>query len=73
MPSAGLSLTSLRWRRDSSRGCHSDIHKPDPVGCIFRRLMFEGALWVLCELGPEKPQTVVRNPREARCRRQDAT
>ena len=48
---------------------HDDIHKPDPVGCFFRRLMFEGALWVLCELGPEKPQTVVRDPREARCRR----
>ena len=42
---------------------HGDIHKPDPVGCIFRRRMFEE---VLCELGPERMQTVVRNPHEMR-------
>ena len=45
---------------------HDDIHKPDPVGCFFRRRMFEEALWVLCELGPERLQTFVRNPREMR-------
>ena len=55
------------------RGCrldslerHDDIHKPDTIGCFFRRTMFEEALWVLCELGPEKLQTIIRNPREMR-------
>jgi len=33
---------------------------------FLRRRMFEEALWVLCELGPEKMQTVVRNPRETK-------
>ena len=45
---------------------HGDIHKPDPVGCFFRRTMFEAALWVLCELGPEKMRTIVKNPHENR-------
>ena len=47
---------------------HGDIHKPDPTGCFFRRTIFETALWVLCELGPEKLQTIIRNPRETRRR-----
>jgi len=45
---------------------HDDIHKPDPVGCFFRRRMFEEALWVLCELGPDVMQNIIRNPRENR-------
>jgi len=45
---------------------HANSHKPDPVGCFFRRRMFEEALWFLCELGPEKMATVVPNPREMR-------
>ena len=45
---------------------HGDIHKPDKVGCFFKRRMFEEALWIMCELGPEKLQTVIRNPRERR-------
>lgn len=45
---------------------HGDIHKPDPTGCFFRRRMFTEALWVLCELGPEKMASIVKNPREAR-------
>ena len=45
---------------------HGDIHKPDPTGCFFRRTMFEAALWVLCELGPETLAAIVRNPREMR-------
>ena len=45
---------------------HDDIHKPDPVGCFFRRTMFEEALWVLCELGPDTLCNIIRNPRENR-------
>ena len=47
---------------------HGDIHKPDSVGCFFKRRMFEEALWIMCELGPEKLRTVIRNPRERRKR-----
>ena len=47
---------------------HGDIRKPDATGCFFKRRMFEEALWLLCELGPERLQAVVRNPR-ARHRR----
>jgi len=43
-----------------------DIHRPDPTGCFFRQTMFRTALWVLCKLGPEKLQTIIRNPREYR-------
>ena len=47
---------------------HGDIHKPDPVGCFFRRRRFEEALWVLCELGPEEMETIVRNHLERHMR-----
>ena len=47
---------------------HDDIHKPDKVGCFFKRRMFEEALWIMCELGPERLQTIIRNPREYRKR-----
>jgi uncharacterized protein len=45
---------------------HGDIHKPDPTGCFLRRRMFDEALWIMCELGPETLQTIIRNPRENR-------
>ena len=45
---------------------HDDIHRPDETGCFFKRRMFEESLWILCELGPEKLQTLIRNPRAAR-------
>ena len=45
---------------------HGDIHKPDPVGCFFKRRMFEEALWIMCEIGTEKLQTLIRNPRAMR-------
>jgi len=28
--------------------------------------MFDEALWIMCELGPEMLQTIIRNPRENR-------
>ena len=45
---------------------YDDIHRPDEVGCFFKRVMFEEALWVLCELGPQRLQTLIRNPRDAK-------
>ena len=48
---------------------HGDIHKPDPTGCFFRRTMFEAALWVLCELGPETLASIICGLHRSRIRR----
>ena len=48
---------------------HGDIHRPDEVGCFFKRRMFEEALWILCELGPDKVSTLIPNPRDRRAAR----
>jgi uncharacterized protein len=45
---------------------HGDIHRPDATGCFFKRRMFEEALWIMCEVGPQKLQTIIRNPRAMR-------
>jgi hypothetical protein len=37
---------------------HDDIRKPDEVDCFLKRQMFEEALWIMCELGPETLQTI---------------
>ena len=47
---------------------NGNISKPDPTGCFFRRTMIETALWVLCELGPQKLQSTIHNPRQNRQR-----
>jgi len=48
---------------------HGDIHRPDATGCFFKRRMFEEALWIMCEVGPQKLQTIIRNPRAMRRQR----
>jgi uncharacterized protein len=48
---------------------HGDIHRPDATGCFFKRRMFEEALWIMCEVGPQKFQTIIRNPRAMRRQR----
>ena len=44
--------------RMNSLDRYDDIHKPDEIDCFLKRRMFEEALWIMCELGPEKLQEV---------------
>jgi len=44
--------------RMNSLDRHGDIRKPDEVDCFLKRRMFEEALWIMCELGPEKLQEI---------------
>ena len=44
--------------RMNSLDRHGDIRKPDEVDCFLKRRMFEEALWIMCELGPEALQTI---------------
>jgi len=42
---------------------YGDIHKPDETGCFFKRVMFENALWIMAEVGPERLGKLFPNPR----------
>jgi len=44
--------------RMNSLDRYDDIHKPDEIDCFLKRRMFEEALWIMCELGPETLQTI---------------
>ncbi|MGD1002779.1 MAG: radical SAM protein [Candidatus Brocadiia bacterium] len=39
--------------RMNSLDRHNDIRRPDEMDCFLKRRMFEEALWIMCELGPE--------------------
>ena len=44
--------------RMNSLDRYDDIRKPDELDCFLKRRMFEEALWIMCELGPETLQTI---------------